>query len=151
MTTPIGFQVTFDANDPHAQARFWAAALHYELEADDTMIRRLLDDGVVTEEDVVEIDGTLFWRTGSAIRHPADADVGPFEDPAPRRLLFLAVPEGKTVKNRVHLDLNVGTDNIDAEVARLTELGARELYRVDEPSSTHTTMADPEGNEFCVQ
>lgn len=151
MTTPIGFQLTFDAIDPHAQARFWAAALGYHLEADDTLIHELLDRGVVTRDDVVEIDGTLFWRTGSAIRHPDDLAVGPFEDPAPRRLLFLAVPEPKSVKNRLHLDLNVGRERIDDEVARLTGLGARELYRVDEPGTYHATMADHEGNEFCVQ
>ncbi|HSK24090.1 MAG TPA: VOC family protein [Egicoccus sp.] len=151
MTSPIGFQITVDAIDPHAQARFWAAALHYHLEADDTFIRQLLDEGVATRDDVVEIDGTLFWRTGSAIRHPDDVGTGPFEDPAPRRLLFMAVPEPKTVKNRVHLDLNVGRERIDAEVQRLIALGAAELYRVDEPGAFHTTLADPEGNEFCVQ
>jgi len=151
VTTPIGFQITFDAGDPHAQARFWAAALGYEVENGDAFIRDLLAQGVANEDDTVEIDGILYWRIGSAIRHPADAEVGPFEDPAPRRLLFMAVPEGKSVKNRMHLDLNVGRDNIDAEVERLTALGATELYRIDEPSGVHTTMADPEGNEFCVQ
>lgn len=151
MTTPIGFQITFDAADPHAQASFWAAALGYEVEIDSDFIRSILDQGLATEDDVLEIDGELFWRTGSAIRHPADLDTGPHDDPAPRRLLFMAVPEPKAGKNRVHLDLNVGRDRIDDEVARLTDLGARELYRIAEPGAFHTTMADPEGNEFCVQ
>ncbi|MEX2503671.1 MAG: VOC family protein [Egicoccus sp.] len=151
MTTPIGFQITVDALDPHAQARFWAAALGYEVEIGSDFIRSILDQGLATEDDVVEIDGEVFWRTGSAIRHPADLTTGPYEDPAPRRLLFMAVPEAKTVKNRVHLDLNVGRERIDAEVERLTGLGAAELYRVDEPGGFHTTLADPEGNEFCVQ
>jgi hypothetical protein len=151
MTGPIGFQITVDATDPHAQARFWAAALGYQLEIGSEFIRSILDQGLATQDDVVEIDGELFWRTGSAIRHPDDVGTGPFEDPAPRRLLFMAVPEAKTVKNRVHLDLNVGRDRIDAEVARLTGLGARELYRIDESGAFHATLADPEGNEFCVQ
>ena len=55
------------------------------------------------------------------------------------------------MKNRMHLDVNVGRSSIEAEVARLTALGARELWKVDEPGAFHTTMADPEGNEFCVQ
>jgi predicted enzyme related to lactoylglutathione lyase len=50
----------------------------------------------------------------------------------------------------VHLDVHVGADNAAAEVARLVELGATVLYRVDEPGSRHVTLADPEGNEFCV-
>lgn len=151
MTGPIGFQITVDALDPHAQARFWAAALGYEVEIGTDFIRSILDQGLATQADVVEIDGELFWRTGSAIRHPADRSTGPHEDPAPRRLLFIAVPEAKTTKNRVHLDLNVGRERIDAEVERLTGLGATELYRVDEPGAFHATLADPEGNEFCVQ
>lgn len=61
------------------------------------------------------------------------------------------MPEPKTGKNRVHLDLDVGRDRLDAEVARLVTLGATERYRVDEPGSFHVTLTDPEGNEFCVQ
>ena len=149
--TPIGYQVTIDSHDPHAQARFWSAALGYLLEDHDAAIRHLLAEGHATDEDVIELDGQLFWRTGAAIRHPDDVDVGPFADPAPRRLLFVAVPEPKTVKNRVHLDLNVGRDRIDAEVERLLALGAHDQGRVDEPGAFHTVMTDPEGNEFCVQ
>ena len=67
------------------------------------------------------------------------------------------MPERKEGKNRLHLDVRVGgrgedaRDLIDAEVARLTALGAVEQYRIDEPAGFHTTMADPEGNLFCVQ
>lgn len=45
----------------------------------------------------------------------------------------------------------MGRDNIDAEVARLVELGARTVAKVDQPGAYHTTMADPEGNLFCLQ
>ncbi len=148
---PIGFQVTVDAADPHAQARFWAAALGYVVEDNDAFIRDLLEQGHVGDEDVIEVDGRLSFAIGEAIRHPDDLDADPLGDPAPRRLLFLHVPEEKVGKNRLHLDLNVGVARIDAEVARLLELGASELYRVDEPASVHATLADPEGNEFCVQ
>lgn len=67
------------------------------------------------------------------------------------RLLFLKVPEGKIVKNRVHLDLRAGT-TMQAEVERLTALGARVLRVVGErPDDRFTVMQDPEGNEFCVE
>ena len=148
---PIAFQVTFDAADPHAQARFWAAAMGWTVEVDSDFVRGIIAQGYATEADTVEIDGDLFWATGAGIRHP-----GRPEDPLDGsfgggRLLFMKVPEAKQAKNRVHLDLNVGGDRRDAEVARLTELGATVLYEVDEPGGHHVTMADPEGNEFCVQ
>ena len=151
MATPLGYQITIDSRDPHAQARFWADALHYEVEDNDAFIRSLLDQGHITDEDVVDVDGRLHFAIGAAIHHPDDGDLGPLDQPPRRRLLFIRVPEDKTGKNRLHLDLNVGRERIDAEVARLTALGATELYRVDEPGAFHTTMADPEGNEFCVQ
>jgi hypothetical protein len=67
------------------------------------------------------------------------------------RLLFLKVPEGKAVKNRVHLDLRPET-TMQAEVDRLTTLGARVLRVVGERQDDRfTVMQDPEGNEFCVE
>ncbi|QBI19562.1 hypothetical protein ER308_08365 [Egibacter rhizosphaerae] len=149
--SPIGYQVTIDARDPHEQARFWSQALGFVVEDYDAFIRDLLDQGHVTDDDVTEVDGRLAFRAATAIRHPDDFGLGGLQDPAPRRLLFQAVPESKAGKNRVHLDLNVGRERIDEEVTRLCALGATEQYRVDEPGSVHTTMADPEGNEFCVQ
>lgn len=79
---------------------------------------------------------------GASVSHPDG--VGP-------RLLFLPVPEGKTVKNRVHLDLRPPTD-MDTEVERLVSLGARKLRRVAEyEDDIFTVMQDPEGNEFCIE
>jgi hypothetical protein len=137
----IDFQVTVDARDPHALARFWAGALEYDIEDHSDFIRSLLDQGVATENDVVEVDGRLAWRTGEAIREPGGG----------RRVLFMSVTDPAPGKNRWHLDLNVGKERIDTEVARLTALGATEQYKVDEPGAFHTTLADPEGNLFCVQ
>ena len=148
---PVPFQVAIDCSNPHAQARFWAEALGYDVEDHEPGIRELIDAGVATDEDVVDVGGRLAWRTAAAIRHPDDPALGTPDARIARRLLFQLVPEPKTTKNRWHLDLNVGRDRIDDEVRRLSELGAVELYRVDEPGAFHTTMADPEGNEFCVQ
>jgi hypothetical protein len=64
-------------------------------------------------------------------------------------LLFLVVPEGKIVKNRVHLDLSPPS-TMREEVDRLTALGASTLRLVEEHGSVWTVMLDPEGNELCV-
>ena len=65
-------------------------------------------------------------------------------------IAFIKVPEGKTVKNRLHLDIEPSGATMEAEVERLIELGARRIEEFHEPSGTWTVMADPEGNEFCV-
>jgi hypothetical protein len=81
------------------------------------------------------------WREGAAINSP---------DPGRPRVLFQQVPEGKTVKNRAHLDLRVGAERREAEVARLVAAGATELHRGSQGPHEWATLADPEGNEFCV-
>ena len=149
MTHVTNVQITLDCADPHAQARFWAAALGWVVERHDAFIRSMLDQGIATQDDVVEIDGQLSWRTAEAVRHPEHDTIRELGGAA--RLLCQQVEEPKEAKIRMHFDVNVGKERIDAEVARLTQLGARELYKVDEPGAFHTTRADPEGNEFCVQ
>ncbi|MGX2996859.1 VOC family protein [Streptomyces sp. JNUCC 64] len=67
-------------------------------------------------------------------------------------LLFIRVPDGKTVKNRVHLDLQPQDRGRDAEVDRLVALGATLVGDLRRPDGTGwVTLADPEGNEFCVE
>lgn len=140
MAIPI--QIVVDANDPLALARFWADALHYEVEDTTELINRVVDAGLATRDLVHEDDGRLYWNDLVGIGDPASA--GP-------RLLFQRNAEAKSVENRLHLDLSVGADRRDTEVERVRELGARVLYEVDEPAGHHVTMADPEGNEFCIQ
>jgi predicted enzyme related to lactoylglutathione lyase len=65
-------------------------------------------------------------------------------------MLFQLVPEPKTVKNRVHLDVRVGAENIEAEVARLTGRGATVLHHGQQGPHSWVTIADPEGNELCL-
>lgn len=144
------FQVTFDAADPHRLAAFWAAALGYAVEEHGAFIRQLMAAGVVGDEDVEDAGGLLRWRTAAAIRDPE----GPVDERGVghgRRLLFQQVPEAKTAKNRVHLDLNVGKDHVEAEAARLAGLGATLLHWGEQGGNRWATMADPEGNELCVQ
>jgi len=62
--------------------------------------------------------------------------------------MFIKVPEGKTAKNRMHVDL--GTADLDAEVDRVLTLGASLKGRYEEWGITWATLLDPEGNEFCI-
>lgn len=78
---------------------------------------------------------------------PDEVAIDPPPDSAAPALLFIRVPEPKTVKNRVHLDLN--PDDQEAEVRRLEGLGAQRID-IGQGEQTFVVMADPEGNEFCV-
>ncbi|MGH2747625.1 MAG: VOC family protein [Actinomycetota bacterium] len=110
--------VCFDSNDPDSTARFWEQVLGW---------RRTHSD---PDEVVLE---------------PPE---GSREDGIVPDIMFFRVPEGKSVKNRLHLDLRP----IDqaAEVARLEALGARRISVGQGEDATWVVMADPEGNEFCV-
>jgi hypothetical protein len=122
-------------------ARFWGAALHYEKEDHSAFVQSLLGSGAISHEDTVQVDGGTQFAVVSACRDPEAK--GP-------RLYFQKVPEHKTVKNRVHLDLHVGPDHYEAEAARLEGLGARKLWFSNDRGAATWTMADIEGNEFCV-
>lgn len=138
----VNYQVAIDCEDPHALAKFWSAALHWTVEEHGDMIKTLLDQGIATEDDVTTYDGRLVWKTAAAVRD--------YESPERGRLLFQQVPEPKTVKNRVHLDLHLDVPNRDEEVQRLISLGATKLWDGRQGENTWVTLADPEGNEFCV-
>ena len=145
----IRTQIVFDAIDPHALAAFWAEALHYKHEDVAAFVTSLVDAGHVPVEYTVEIDGKRRWRSVASLRHPDDPvdELGSGTD---RRILFQAVPETKTVKNRVHLDLLVGPEHHDAEVERLVGLGATFVSVHDGEEGRWTLLVDPEGNEFDV-
>jgi hypothetical protein len=141
----IQFQVTFDCADPARLAAFWAEALEYQLQPP--------PDGFSSWEDWLrdqKIPKEL-WNSMSAVIDPQGK--GP-------RLLFQQVPEPKTVKNRVHLDVNVGVPRDDPEASRarvktaserLVGLGATRLREAEERGEYWIVMQDPEGNEFCLQ
>ncbi len=120
--------IVFDSHHPAAVARFWAAVLDgFEVAPyDDAELERLRSVGIDDPED----DPTVLIQSSSG--------VGP-------RIFFQFVPESKVGKNRVHLDLRA--DDVDAEVQRLTGLGAR----LSAAYERHITLVDPEGNEFCIR
>jgi Glyoxalase-like domain len=135
-------QVTVDAKDPHALARWWAELLGYEVEDGHDLVQGLLDDGVITDADVVWVDGRLAFASAAAASDPEGR--GP-------RLHFQRVSEEKVVKNRVHLDVPVEPDELDSEVERLRGLGAELVAFKTQNDQRWANMLDPEGNEFCLQ
>ena len=140
------FQVVIDAADPHALADWWADALGWETEpTDEDFIRRMVAEGQAPEEATITHNGHLKWREGSAIRHPDKPEGG-----LRGRILFQLVPETKTVKNRVHLDLRVGADNVERELTRLAGRGATFSHRGQQGPHAWITILDPEGNELCL-
>ena len=138
-------QITVDCADPKALAQFWLAALHYVPEPPPrgygTWESWLAAMGVPRSE----------WNDGASICDPEAA--------APT-LFFQKVPEPKSVKNRLHLDLDIADRSdpiaarladVEAEVVRLTALGATVIGRVTDHDHFHVTMGDPEGNEFDLR
>lgn len=145
------FQLTVDCADPGRLTRFWATALEYQIQPPpagfDTWNAYWRSVGVPEEEldDTVDASDSLVDPTGA----------GP-------RIWFQVVPEGKAVKNRLHLDITVGggrsvpldtrRQRIEAEAERLVRAGATRLYVGEQEGLDHysVTLHDPEGNEFCI-
>lgn len=134
-------QITLDCADPHAQARWWADLLGYAVHDSHDFVTELLDQGLIGPDDVVEVDGRRAFADGAAADDPAG--VRP-------RLYFQLVPEGKAAKNRVHLDVGVRPDDLDAEVERVVARGATFVAYNNQGSHRWAVMLDPEGNEFCL-
>jgi hypothetical protein len=131
----IPLQITVDARDPRRLAAFWAVALGYVLQPPQRgyLLRGGSASGAEQYTAIVDPTG-----------------LGP-------RLLFQRVPEPKSLKNRVHLDVNAGhgaTDRraaVRAHVAQLVAAGAIVQREMQEQSGWWIVLTDPEGNEFCLQ
>ncbi|MDJ0403045.1 VOC family protein [Rhodococcus erythropolis] len=131
--------LTMDCTDPDGLATFWKIAAGYVDEPPPQPFS-------TREEWLATFDDEGDGMGGAWLHHPLGV--------APR-LCLLQVPESKVAKNRLHLDLRVSGDGtpvekwatILREVERLLRAGASELERFE---GHHVSMADPEGNEFCV-
>lgn len=146
MDKPLGFQVVIDCADPHVLADWWAETLGWTVEPQDAaFIRRMIDEGYATDDDTRVYRGRLVWKEGSAITRGADREAADY-----LRVLFQAVPEPRTVKNRVHLDIQVGADDMRRQLDALVARGAKVLHSGRQGPQVWTTLSDPEGNEFCV-
>jgi hypothetical protein len=141
----LTFQVTFDCAEPDRLARFWADALGYRMPDPPS--------GFATWDAFLDSIGVPEDQRDSASAVEDPEGTGP-------RLFFQRVPESKTVKNRVHLDLRVGggprtplaerRQRIDAAVERFVSLGATVVGPVEEHGHYCVVLRDPEGNEFCA-
>ena len=147
-------QVTFDAHDPRALSTFWRDALGYVHPGPPGVDLAPDTDPLAAWDDFLERLGVPEGQRNSRSAIEDPDGVGP-------RLFFQQVPEDKVTKNRVHLDVRAAPglegdgrmDALEAECARLVALGASRERRV-EPSppmeAGFIVMADPEGNEFCL-
>jgi Glyoxalase-like domain len=144
--TSTAWTITFDCADPAVLAAFWYQALGYAEAAPPagsaSWEQWLASVGVPQEE----------WGDGAYIEDPQGLRPG---------ISFLRVPEPKTAKNRVHLDVQAGGGRggpqevrwarVLEAVRRLTEAGATVIREdLQDGVADHFVMADPEGNEFCV-
>ncbi len=135
-------QVTIDARDPHRLAKWWADVLGYEVEDGHDFIQALLEEGVKNDVHLIIKKKRLAFANVSAASDPEER--GP-------RLHFQRESEAKAGKNRVHLDVPVGPDQLDAEVERFQALGAELVMFKTRNEERWANMRDPEGNEFCLQ
>ncbi|WP_049564682.1 VOC family protein [Streptomyces sp. SBT349] len=147
----LNWKLVIDTQDAFTLADFWAEALGYEPEDQATLIKGLLAAGHLTEDQVAEHRGRTLFRGFAGIRHPDD----PYDERSGiglgRRLLFQDVPEGKTVKNRLHIDIHGESGDLEGLVSRLEALGASRVTEQDQGPAGHWwVMRDPEGNEFCA-
>lgn len=142
---PYDVQVVIDSADPHGLADWWADILGWEVEpSDEGFIRKMVAEGHASEDDTTTHKGVLVWKEGGAINHPGGRESGR------PRILFQLVPEPKTAKNRVHLDLRPGVDDVQPEVERMVARGATIQHRGRQGPHTWVTLTDPEGNELCI-
>jgi len=147
----LGWKLVIDSANAPVIADFWAAALEYEVEDPSALTGQLLAAGHIGADAVMEHRGRTIFRGLAGVRHPDD----PY-DPVSgagkgRRLLFQDVPEGKSVKNRLHIDIHSEPGGLEALVVRLEGLGATRVQEFDQGPAGHWwIMRDPEGNEFCA-
>jgi Glyoxalase-like domain len=144
----VRFQLVIDCADPDRLSRFWAEALGYELQPP--------PEGFATWDD--------YWRHVGVPEEELGVGADCIIDPAGGgpRIWFQVVPETKTIKNRLHLDVSVGggrsvpladrRQRVDAEARRLAELGATMVSPLFTEGIDHYgfAMKDPEGNEFDI-
>ena len=143
----LNIQIAVDCRNPHELADWWAETLDWAVEPqDEVFIRSMIGQGFATEADTRLHKGKLVWRDGAAIRPAEELDAKP---PA-RRILFQTVSEDKTVKNRIHWDVNLAGKDKDDVRAALEARGATFLWTASQGPYSWHTMADPEGNEFCI-
>jgi Glyoxalase-like domain len=144
----VSYQLVIDCTSPEPLAQFWAEALHYVIAPPPS--------GFDSWDD--------FYRSIGVPEDELGTGADRIEDPNGEgpRIWFQIVPEKKSIKNRIHIDVNASggrvvsldtrRERVEAEAARLVSLGATRLPTIVEEGLDHYAVAliDPEGNEFDI-
>jgi len=128
-------QITVDAAAPRALGAFWCEVLGY--------VEQPPPPGFDNWDDALDAFGIDRSDPDRACAIVDPDGVGP-------RMFFLKVAEGKTAKNRMHLDVHTPADRLQDRAEHLVGLGATVVGEFDEPEGRWITLRDPEGNEFCL-
>jgi hypothetical protein len=137
----LTWKLVIDSANASSLADFWASALGYEVEDPSPLIEQLLAAGRIGDAAVVEHRGHATFRGYAAIRHPEDSFDPISGVGSGRRLLFQDVSEGKSCKNRLHVDIHGEPGGLDQLVARLSSWGP--------PASARSTQAVPGTGGSC--
>ena len=144
----VSYQLVIDCGSPETLARFWAEALHYVIAPP--------PPGFESWDDYYRSIGVPEHELGGGPDRIADPNG---EGPA---IWFQVVPEQKSIKNRIHIDVDASggrgssletrRERVEAEAERLVSLGATRLHTIAEEGLDHYAVAltDPEGNEFDI-
>jgi len=124
-------EIVVACEQPRRLAEFWCAVLGYRVLDEEEGAIEIGPPDVSTEDDWAE------WQ--ARLRR----------EPSPPTIFFIVVPEGKTVKNRLHIDVSPVETSQPEEVERLIALGATKAD-IGQGDVSWTVLRDPEGNEFCV-
>jgi catechol 2,3-dioxygenase-like lactoylglutathione lyase family enzyme len=124
-------EIVVDCAHPRRLAEFWCAVLGYRVLDEEEGAVEIGPPDVSTEDDWAE------WKARLQ------------REPSPPTIVFIVVPEGKTVKNRLHIDVSPVDASQPEEVERLLALGATKAD-IGQGDVPWTVLRDPEGNEFCV-
>lgn len=144
-TMSYSLQIVVDCTNPHELADWWAETMGWQVEpSDEAFIRSMVAKGFATEEQTTLHHGILVWADGQAINPNADTSAG-----APR-ILFQRTDQEKRGKNRIHWDVRIGDDDKMTVRTNLEARGATFLWEASQGPHLWFTMADPEGNEFCI-
>lgn len=143
----LSIQIAVDSKNPHQLADWWAETLQWEVEPQDAaFITSMIEQGYASAEQTITHRGNLVWKDGAAIRPPEEREAQSPE----RRLLFQHSEAEKSGKNRVHWDVRLDGKEKDEARRELEGRGATYLWSANQGPHSWHTMADPEGNEFCI-
>jgi hypothetical protein len=144
-TRTLNIQIVLDANNVHAQAKWWADALGWVVEyPNPELLTNLRNAGLLEDDSLVEFEGKEVFRTASAIHQEVDGKK------TGHRIYIRGVRAPKTERNRIHWDIEARPEPIDDVVARLESLGATKIGEHFQGPNRSVQMLDLENNEFCV-